>query len=146
MQVYFFSKSDKYVLKRGDTMWWEARSSNKFHEFAIKLHFHYQLTTTQVVICILFWLSKKKSWLDDEPITILRRFSGLMRSSDALRIFFVSIIALPLIISFKPKRRKKKVSVTNDDAMVFKVNDLLKRLIIPGMAWNTWNYPRSTKL
>ena len=75
--------------------------------------------------------------MDDEPITILRRFSGLMRSSDALRIFFVSIIALPLIISFKPKRRKKKVSVTNDDAMVFKVNDLLKRLIIPGMAWNT---------
>ena len=75
--------------------------------------------------------------MDDEPITILRRFSRLMRSSDALRIFFVSIIALPLIISFKPKRRKKKVSVTNDDAMVFKVNDLLKRLIIPGMAWNT---------
>ena len=76
--------------------------------------------------------------MDDEPITILRRFSRLMRSSDALRIFFVSIIALPLIISFKPKRRKKKkVSVTNDDSMVFKVNDLLKRLIIPGMAWNT---------
>ena len=76
--------------------------------------------------------------MDDEPITILRRFSRLMRSSDALRIFFVSIIALPLIISFKPKKRKKKkVSVTNDDAMVFKVNDLLKRLIIPGMAWNT---------
>ena len=106
--IFFFSESDKYVLKRGDTMWWEARSSSKFHEFAIKLHFHYQLTTTQVVICILFWLSKKKSWLDDEPITILRRFSGLMRSSDALRIFFVSIIALPLIISFKPKRRKKR--------------------------------------